>query len=53
MTATALGLASVGLLTVVGVALVVVDARQGRAPRRLAVGPSILPTTGLRLALEF
>ena len=47
-----LGIAG-GLLTVVGVALVVVDARQGRAPRRLAVGPSILPTTGLRLALEF
>ena len=32
--------------------MVVVDARQGRAPRRLAVGPSILPTTGLRLALR-
>lgn len=46
-----LGIAG-GVLTIVGVALVVVDAR-GRAPRRVAVGPSILPTAGLRLALEF
>jgi len=50
----AIGLGIAGaLLTVVGVALVVVDARKGRAPRRFAVGPSILPTVGLRLALEF
>ena len=47
-----LGIAG-GVLAVVGVALVVVDARQGRASRRVAVGPSILPTAGLRLALEF
>jgi len=50
----AIGLGIAGaLLTVVGVALVVVDARKGRAPRRFAVGPSILPTVGLRFALEF
>jgi len=50
----AIGLGIAGaLLTVVGVALVVVDARKGRAPRRFAVGPSIHPTVGLRLALEF
>ncbi len=47
-----LGIAG-GVLAIVGVALVVVDARHGRAPRRVAVGPSILPTAGLRLALEF
>lgn len=46
-----LGIAG-GLLAVVGVTLVVVDARNGRAPRRVAVSP-ILPTAGLRLALEF
>ena len=42
-----------GFLAPSGVALVVVDARHGRAPRRVAVSPSILPTAGLRLALEF
>jgi hypothetical protein len=46
-----LGIAG-GLLAVVGVSLLVVDARDGRAPRRVAMGP-ILPTAGLRLALEF
>ena len=44
-----LGIAG-GLLAVVGVSLLVVD--HGRAPRRVAIGP-ILPTAGLRLALEF
>ena len=42
-----------GVLAVVGVALVVVDARKGRAPRRVALGSSILPTAGLRLMMEF
>lgn len=42
-----------GVLAVVGVALVVVDARKGRAPRRVALGSSILPTAGLRLTMEF
>ena len=42
-----------GLFAVVGVALLVVDARQGRAPRRLALGSCILPTAGIRLTMEF
>jgi len=42
-----------GVLAVVGVALVIVDARKGRAPRRVAVGSSVLPTAGLRLTMEF
>lgn len=42
-----------GLFAVVGASLLVVDARQGRAPRRVAVGSSILPTAGIRLTMEF
>ena len=42
-----------GALALVGVALVVVDARRGRAPRRVALGSSVLPTSGLRLTVEF
>lgn len=42
-----------GLLAVVGVSLLVVDARQGRAARRVALGSSVLPTAGIRLTMEF
>lgn len=42
-----------GVLAVVGVALVVVDARRGRAPRRVALQSSVLPTAGIRLTMEF
>lgn len=42
-----------GALALVGVALVIVDARRGRAPRRVALGSSVLPTSGLRLTVEF
>ncbi len=42
-----------GLLAVVGVSLLVVDARQSRTPRRVALGSSILPTAGIRLTMEF
>ena len=42
-----------GVLAAVGVALVVVDARRGRAPRRVALASSILPTAGFRLTMEF
>lgn len=42
-----------GVLAVVGVALVVVDARQSRAARRVALRSSILPTAGVRLTVEF
>lgn len=47
-----LGVAA-GVLAVVGVALVVVDARRGRAPRRVALQSSVLPTAGIRLTMEF
>lgn len=42
-----------GVLAIVGVALVVVDARRGRAPRRVALGSPVLPTSGIRLTVEF
>ena len=42
-----------GVLAVVGVALVIMDARKDRAPRRVALGSSVLPTAGLRLTMEF
>ena len=42
-----------GVLAVVGVSLVVVDARKSRAPRRVALGSSVLPTAGLRITMEF
>ena len=46
-----LGVAA-GALSVVGAALVVLDARRSKAAR-FALQPSILPTAGIRLALEF
>ena len=46
-----LGVAA-GALSVAGAALLVLDARRGKAAR-FAIQPSILPTAGIRLALEF
>jgi hypothetical protein len=46
-----LGVAT-GALSVAGAALVVLDARRSKAAR-FAIQPSILPTAGIRLALEF
>jgi hypothetical protein len=46
-----LGVAA-GALSVAGAALLVLDARRSKAAR-LAIQPSILPTAGIRLALEF
>ncbi len=46
-----LGVAA-GALSVAGVALLVLDAQRGKAAR-FALQPSILPTAGIRLALEF
>ncbi|MBL9107503.1 MAG: hypothetical protein JNL82_41840 [Myxococcales bacterium] len=46
-----LGVAA-GALSVAGAALVVLDARRSKAAR-FAIQPSILPTAGIRLALEF
>jgi hypothetical protein len=42
-----------GALTVAGAALLVVDVRRKRGDRRLSLQPSILPTAGIRLRLEF
>ncbi len=42
-----------GLLTVAGVALLIVDARRHDAPRRAAVRPSVLPTAGIHFSLRF
>jgi len=42
-----------GALTVAGAALLVVDIRRKRADGRLSLQPSILPTAGIRLRLEF
>jgi hypothetical protein len=42
-----------GLLTVAGVALLIVDARRHAAPRRAAVRPSVLPTAGIHFSLRF
>lgn len=43
-----------GLLTVAGVALLIVDARRHATPRRAAVYPSVLPTAaGIHLSLRF
>lgn len=43
-----------GLLTVAGVALLIVDARRHAAPRRAAVHPSVRPTAaGIHLSLRF
>jgi len=42
-----------GVLTVAGAALLVVDIRRKRADGRLSLQPSILPTAGIRLRLEF
>lgn len=42
-----------GALTVAGAALLVVDVRRKRADGRLSLQPSILPTAGIRLRLEF
>jgi hypothetical protein len=46
-----LGVAA-GALSVVGAALLVLDARRSKTAR-FALQPSILPTAGIRLALEF
>jgi hypothetical protein len=46
-----LGVAA-GALSVAGAALLVRDARRSKAAR-FAIQPSILPTAGIRLALEF
>ncbi len=46
-----LGVAA-GALSVVGAALLVLDARRSKAAR-FALQPSILPTAGIRLAMEF
>jgi len=50
-TAIGLGVAA-GALSVAGAALLVLDARRSKAAR-FALQPSILPTAGIRLALEF
>jgi hypothetical protein len=50
-TAIGLGVAA-GALSVVGAALLVLDARRNKTAR-FALQPSILPTAGIRLALEF
>ncbi len=42
-----------GALTVAGAALLVVDVRRKRGDGRLSLQPSILPTAGIRLRLEF
>ena len=42
-----------GVLALVGVALVVVDARPGRAPRPVALVSSVLPAAGIRLTVGF
>ena len=42
-----------GALTVTGAALLVVDIRRKHADGRLSLQPSILPTAGIRLRLEF
>ena len=42
-----------GALTVAGAALLVVDVRRKRGHGRLSLQPSILPTAGIRLRLEF
>jgi len=42
-----------GALTVAGAALLVVDVRRKRGDGRLSLQPSILPTAGIRLKLEF
>lgn len=42
-----------GALTVTGAALLVADVRRKRADGRLSLQPSILPTAGIRLRLEF
>ncbi|HEY0138734.1 MAG TPA: hypothetical protein VGB85_31835 [Nannocystis sp.] len=42
-----------GALTVAGAALLVIDVRRKRAGGRLSLQPSILPTAGIRLRLEF
>jgi hypothetical protein len=42
-----------GALTVAGTALIIVDVRRKRADGRLSLQPSILPTAGIRLRLEF
>ncbi len=42
-----------GALTVAGAALLIVDVRRKRGDRRLSLQPSILPTAGIRLRLEF
>ncbi len=46
-----LGVAA-GALSVAGAALLVLDARRSKAAR-FALQPSILPTAGIRLAMEF
>ncbi len=50
-TAIGLGVAA-GALSVAGIVLLVLDARRGKAAR-FALQPSILPTAGIRLAMEF
>lgn len=42
-----------GALTVAGAALLAVDVRRKRAEGRLSLQPSLLPTAGIRLRLEF
>lgn len=42
-----------GALTVAGAVLLVVDVRRKRGDGRLSLQPSILPTAGIRLRLEF
>ncbi len=42
-----------GLLTVAGVALLIVEARRHAAPRRAAVRTSVLPTAGIHFSLRF
>ena len=50
---TAIGLgATAGVLSVAGAVLLVLDARRSKASR-FALQPSILPTAGIRLAMEF
>ncbi len=42
-----------GALTIAGTALIIVDVRRKREDGRLSLQPSILPTAGIRLRLEF
>jgi len=51
-TAIGFGVAA-GALTIAGTTLIVVDVRRKRGDGRLSLRPSILPTTGIRLRLEF